>query len=40
MAARRMFGSNGRLPAELLLNPQFDLIQHVRTGLQEASAVH
>ena len=39
MAARRMFGSNGRLPAELLLNPQFDLIQHVRTGLQEASAV-
>jgi 3-phenylpropionate/trans-cinnamate dioxygenase ferredoxin reductase subunit len=40
MAARRMFGSNGRLPAELLLNPQFDLIQHVRTGLQEASVVH
>jgi len=40
MAARRMFESNGRLPAELLLNPQFDLIQHVRTGLQEASVVH
>jgi hypothetical protein len=32
MAARRLFGSNAQLTADLLLNPQFDLIQHVRTA--------
>ncbi len=32
MAARRLFGSNARLTADLLLNPQFDLMQHVRTA--------
>jgi 3-phenylpropionate/trans-cinnamate dioxygenase ferredoxin reductase subunit len=37
MAARRLFGSTARLSAELLLNPQFDFIQHVRTALPAAS---
>lgn len=30
MAARRLFGSGARLTPELLLTPQFDLMQHVR----------
>jgi 3-phenylpropionate/trans-cinnamate dioxygenase ferredoxin reductase subunit len=37
MAARRLFGSTARLSAELLLNPQFDFLQHVRTALPAAS---
>jgi 3-phenylpropionate/trans-cinnamate dioxygenase ferredoxin reductase component len=37
MAARRLFGSTAKLSAELLLNPQFDFIQHVRTALPAAS---
>jgi 3-phenylpropionate/trans-cinnamate dioxygenase ferredoxin reductase component len=40
MAARRLFGSNAQLTADLLLSPQFDLIQHVRTGLPKASSIH
>jgi 3-phenylpropionate/trans-cinnamate dioxygenase ferredoxin reductase subunit len=34
MAARRLFGSGARLSPELLLNPQFDLIQHMRAALR------
>ena len=37
MAARRLFGSRARLSAELLLSPQFDLAQHVRTALRATS---
>jgi 3-phenylpropionate/trans-cinnamate dioxygenase ferredoxin reductase subunit len=32
MAARRLFGSNAQLTAELILDPQFDLIKHVRNA--------
>jgi 3-phenylpropionate/trans-cinnamate dioxygenase ferredoxin reductase subunit len=35
MAARRLFGSAEKLSAEHLLNPEFDLMQHVRNTLSE-----
>jgi 3-phenylpropionate/trans-cinnamate dioxygenase ferredoxin reductase component len=38
MAARRLFGSTARLSAELLLNPQFDFIQHVRNSALPAAS--
>lgn len=37
MAARRLFGAGARLPADLLMSPQFDLMQHMRGVLSPST---
>jgi len=40
MAARRLFGSAARLSPEVLLSPDFDIMQHVRASVPSASVPH